>query len=45
MKMWPVIVSAKEQILALTQALAERDEALRVKTTWTTTRMRPVSNG
>jgi len=29
MKMWPVIISAQEQILALEQALAERDEVLR----------------
>lgn len=29
--MWPVIVSAEEQILALKQALAERDEALRLE--------------
>lgn len=31
MKMWPVIISAEEQILALKQALAERDEALRLE--------------
>lgn len=31
MKMWPVMLSANEQILALKQALAERDEALRIK--------------
>lgn len=31
MRMWPVIVSAQEQILALKQALAERDEALRIE--------------
>ena len=31
MKMWPVIVSAHEQILALKLALAERDEALRIE--------------
>jgi len=31
MKMWPVNISAEEQILALKQALAERDEALRVE--------------
>jgi len=29
--MWPVIISAEEQILALKQALAERDEALRIE--------------
>ena len=28
MKMWPVIISAEQQILALKQALAEREEAL-----------------
>src|SRR5438105_2604741 len=31
MKMWPVIASAQEQILALKQALAERDEVLRIE--------------
>ena len=29
--MWPVIASAQEQILALKQALAERDEVLRIE--------------
>ena len=31
MKMWPVMHSAQEQILALKQALAEREEALRIE--------------
>lgn len=31
MKMWPVMLSAQEQIFALKQALAERDEALRIE--------------
>ena len=31
MKMWPVIISAQDKIIALEQALAERDEALRIE--------------
>ena len=31
MKMWPVILSAQQEIIALKQALAERDEALRIE--------------